>query len=54
MAYDKRRLDVFQKYLPELAEFYTRLAGKSKVPNINPLLKAVTRYQEEESSEEES
>jgi DNA topoisomerase-6 subunit B len=54
MAYDKRRLDVFQKYLPKLAEFSTRLSGKSKVPNIDPLLKAVTRYQEEESSEEES
>jgi len=53
-AYDRKRLDVFEKFLPKLAEFSTRLAGKSKVPNINPLLKAVTRYQEEESSEEES
>jgi len=53
-AYDRKRLDVFQKYLPKLAEFSTRLAGKSKVPNINPLLKAATRYREEESSEEES
>jgi DNA topoisomerase-6 subunit B len=51
IAYDKKRLDVFQKYLPKIAEFSTRLAGKNKVPDVTPLLKAAVKYHQ--NTEEE-
>jgi DNA topoisomerase-6 subunit B len=47
IAHDKHRLDVFQKYLPKIALFSTKLAGKSKQPDVSPLLKSVLRYEEE-------
>jgi DNA topoisomerase-6 subunit B len=47
IAHDKHRLDVFQKYLPKIASFSTKLAGKSKQPDVSPLLKSVLRYEEE-------
>lgn len=51
IAYDKKRLDVFQKYLPRLAEFSTRLAGKGKVPDVTPLLKAAVKYHQNPEEE---
>jgi len=54
IAHDKHRLDVFQKYLPRIASFSTKLAGKSKQPDVSPLLKSVLSYEEEtEDSQDE-
>jgi DNA topoisomerase-6 subunit B len=45
---EKRRLSVFAKYLPRIAEFSTILAGKEKRPDIQKLIKSVQKYGEEE------
>ncbi|MCS7096589.1 MAG: DNA topoisomerase VI subunit B [Candidatus Bathyarchaeota archaeon] len=41
---DKKRLGVFSKYLPRIAEFSTKLAEKDKIPDIERLLRNVRRY----------
>lgn len=51
MARDKHRLDVFQKYLPKIAEFSTKLAKKERSPDVAPLLKSVLTHEETEASE---
>jgi DNA topoisomerase-6 subunit B len=48
----KKRLDVFEKFLPKIALFSTKLAGKQKEPDVKPLLRSVLKH--EESDEEES
>jgi DNA topoisomerase-6 subunit B len=45
---EKRRLSVFAKYLPRIAEFSTILAGKEKQPDIQKLIKSVQKYDTEE------
>jgi DNA topoisomerase-6 subunit B len=40
---ERRRLNIFLKYLPKLASFSTSLAGKKEEPDINPLLRKVSR-----------
>lgn len=40
-AKEKRRLNVFEKFLPKIAEFSARLADKTEPPDIKPLLNAV-------------
>jgi DNA topoisomerase-6 subunit B len=45
---EKRRLSVFAKYLPRIAEFSTTLAGKEKRPDIQKLIKSVQKYETEE------
>ena len=45
---EKRRLSVFAKYLPRIAEFSTVLAGKEKRPDIQKLIKSVQKYGTEE------
>jgi len=45
---EKRRLGVFAKYLPRIAEFSTTLAGKEKRPDIEKLIKSVQKYGAEE------
>jgi DNA topoisomerase-6 subunit B len=45
---EKRRLSIFAKYLPRIAEFSTTLAGKEKRPDIQKLIKSVQKYGEEE------
>jgi DNA topoisomerase-6 subunit B len=52
IAHDKHRLDVFQKYLPRIASFSTKLARKSKQPDVSPLLKSVLKYEEENQTDE--
>jgi DNA topoisomerase-6 subunit B len=47
IAHDRHRLDIFQKYLPKIASFAAKLAGKSEQPDVSPLLKSVLRYEEE-------
>jgi DNA topoisomerase-6 subunit B len=46
---EKKRLSVFAKYLPRIAEFSAALAGKERLPNIEKLLKSVQKYGAEEN-----
>ncbi|UCH02658.1 MAG: DNA topoisomerase VI subunit B [Candidatus Bathyarchaeota archaeon] len=41
IAYQKQRVNIFQKYLPKIAQFSTKLAGKKKIPNIEPLVRSM-------------
>jgi DNA topoisomerase-6 subunit B len=41
---DRKRLGIFSKYLPRIAQFSTTLAGKQKLPDIEKLLKSVQKY----------
>ena len=45
---EKKRLGVFSKYLPKIAEFSTTLAGETRKPDIEKLLKSVQKYGAEE------
>jgi DNA topoisomerase-6 subunit B len=49
---EKKRLDVFEKYLPKIALFSTKLAKEKKEPNVKPLLKNVSKYEEKEDTRE--
>jgi DNA topoisomerase-6 subunit B len=40
---ERRRLDIFAKYLPKIAEFSMKLSDKEILPDIEPLLNAVGR-----------
>ncbi len=46
---EKKRLGIFSKYLPKIAQFATTLAGQERVPDIDKLLKSVQKYGAEES-----
>jgi DNA topoisomerase-6 subunit B len=46
---ERKRLGVFSKYLPKIAEFSTKLAGKEKLPDVEKLLTSVKKYGEEEA-----
>jgi len=48
---EKRRLGVFSKYLPKIAQFSAKLAGKEKLPDIDKLLKSVQKYGAEDESQ---
>jgi len=41
---DRKRLDIFSKYLPKIAKFSTQLAGKEEDPDITKLLRSVKRF----------
>jgi len=43
---ERRRLSVFSKYLPKIAQFSTELAGKEKTPDIKKLLSSVRKLEE--------
>ncbi len=45
---ERKRLGVFSKYLPRIAEFSAALAVKEKLPDIDRLLKSVQKYGAEE------
>jgi DNA topoisomerase-6 subunit B len=47
VARERRRLSVFSKYLPKIAEFSTGLAGKEETPDIEALLRSVKKFEEE-------
>jgi len=51
IAHDKRRLDVFEKYLPKIAVFASKLAEKSKPPDVTPLLRSVLKHEEKDSED---
>jgi DNA topoisomerase VI subunit B len=53
LAQEKRRVDVFEKYLPKVAQFSTKLARAKKEPDIKPLLKGLIKYGAEETEGEE-
>ncbi|MFB0557780.1 MAG: DNA topoisomerase VI subunit B, partial [Candidatus Bathyarchaeia archaeon] len=42
VARERRRLDIFGKYLPKIAEFSTKLSEREAQPEIGPLLKVVS------------
>jgi len=48
---ERKRLGVFSKYLPKIAQFSTQLAGKEKLPDIEKLLVSVRKYGAEEETE---
>jgi DNA topoisomerase-6 subunit B len=43
---ERKRLNVFAKYLPKIAQFSTDLAGRKEPPDIEKLLKNVKKYEE--------
>ncbi|MCW4006319.1 MAG: DNA topoisomerase VI subunit B [Candidatus Bathyarchaeota archaeon] len=45
---EKKRMSIFSKYLPKIAEFSAMLADKEKPPEIDKLLKSVQKYGDEE------
>ena len=47
---ERKRLGVFSKYLPKIAQFSTSLAGKEKQPDIEKLLVSVKKYGAEEEA----
>ena len=44
---ERKRLSIFSKYLPKIAEFSTVLAGKEEKPDIRKLLRTVRKLEEE-------
>lgn len=46
---EKKRLGIFNKYLPKIAQFSTKLAGKEKLPDIEKLLTSVRKHGAEEA-----
>lgn len=46
---ERKRLSVFTKYLPRIAEFSTKLAGRQKPPDIQKLLASVKQLGDEET-----
>src|SRR6266478_5792224 len=51
LAQEKKRVDVFEKYLPKMAQFSTKLSRAKKEPDIKPLLKGLIKYGVEEGEE---
>jgi DNA topoisomerase-6 subunit B len=47
MERERRRLDVFSKYLPKIASFSAKLANKEKIPDVKKLLGSIAKYVEE-------
>jgi len=46
---ERKRLGVFGKYLPKIAQFSTQLSGKEKIPDIEKLLASVKKFGTEET-----
>jgi len=42
IARERRRLNIFEKYLPKIAEFSTKLSEREEQPDITPLLEVVS------------
>ena len=45
---ERKRISIFSKYLPKIAQFSMVLAGKENLPDIKKLLKSVQKYGTEE------
>lgn len=50
---EKKRLDIFEKYLPKIASFSAELARRKDVPEIRPLLRSVMKYGPEDENTED-
>jgi DNA topoisomerase-6 subunit B len=48
IEYERKRINLFARYLPKVAKFSTELAGKRKIPDIEPLMRSMKRYGEKE------
>lgn len=48
IEHERKRIDLFGRYLPQIAKFSTELAGKKKIPDIQPLLRSIRRYGQKE------
>jgi len=48
---ERKRLNVFSKYLPKIAQFSTELAGREKPPDIEKLLGSVKKIEEEQQGQ---
>jgi DNA topoisomerase-6 subunit B len=46
---ERKRLGVFTKYLPKIAQFSAKLAGKENLPDVEKLLASVRKYGAEEA-----
>jgi DNA topoisomerase-6 subunit B len=46
---ERKRLGIFSKYLPKIAQFSTQLSGRKKPPDIQKLLTSVKKFGEEET-----
>ena len=46
---ERKRLGIFSKYLPKIAQFSTQLSGRKKPPDIQKLLSSVKKIGEEET-----
>lgn len=46
---ERKRLSIFAKYLPKIAQFSTMLAGKERLPDVDKLIKSVQKYGAEET-----
>ncbi|MFH0748627.1 MAG: DNA topoisomerase VI subunit B [Candidatus Bathyarchaeota archaeon] len=44
IEHERRRRNIFSKYLPQIAQFSTSLAGRKDVPDVNPLLRSLMRF----------
>ena len=44
IEHERKRIDVFSKYLPQIAQYSTNLAGREKIPDIQPLFKSLMKY----------
>ncbi len=53
LATEKKRLDVFERYLPKVAQFSTKLAKQKKEPDVQALLKSVIKYGAERDEAED-
>jgi len=51
---EKKRLDIFEKYLPKIASFSAKLTGRKDVPDVKPLLRSVTKYGAEDENTEDA
>jgi len=46
---ERKRLGIFSKYLPKIAQFSAQLAGKEKTPDIKKLLWSVKSFETEKT-----
>ena len=49
---EKKRIDIFEKFLPKIAKFSTELAKEKEIPDVKILLKKVVKYGSEEEIHE--
>lgn len=48
IEHETERINIFSKYLPKIAKFSTDLAGKKKIPDVEPLIRSLAKYEASE------